>query len=68
MASLREYLSKRSTQELRGFLFQYLNGTASYDLNAIVTICEIIAQRDPTKQDPQLMLRQFITHYLPEVN
>ena len=52
MASVQEYLEKRSDEELRVILRTYIMGAEDYPTDMVLYICKVLAQRDETLPDP----------------
>ena len=64
MASLREYCDKMSTSQLKALLQEEYSGNGSLPVEAILDICSILADRDPSKPSVEDLLRQMCKHYL----
>lgn len=66
MASLREYLEKKETEELRGILLADCRGRFEIPLDTVLLICDIIRERNPKKRDPWQAYSEFLEHYLTD--
>ena len=66
MASLREYLMKKDTEELRGILFADCRGRFEIPLDTVLLICDIIRDRKPWKPDPWDAYSEFLEIYLTD--
>ena len=64
MASFREYCDKMSTSQLKALLQEEYSGKGSLPVEAILDICSILADRDPSKPSVEDLLRQMCKHYL----
>lgn len=63
MASLQEYLERRSDAELQGILQSYCRGIADIPLDSAFRICQVLAQRDPTLPDPHGLFLSLCRKY-----
>lgn len=63
MATIREYLEEKSTDELRGILRSDFEGRYEIPVDIVLLICSIIREREPPKRDPWIAYRQFLEHY-----
>lgn len=52
MASLQEYLERRSDEELQGMMQSYCRGFADIPVDTVLRICHTLAQRNPELPDP----------------
>ena len=66
MASIREYLEKKPTEELQGILRSDCRGRFEIPLDTVLLICDIIRSRNPWKQDPWQAYGEFLEHYLED--
>ena len=64
MATIREYLAKKSTEELQAILRADCRGRFEIPLDTVLLICDIIRDRNPWKQDPWQAYGAFLEHYL----
>ena len=64
MATFREYCDKMSTSQLEVLLQEEYLGKGSLPVQAILDICSILAERDPSKPSVDELLRQLCKHYL----
>lgn len=64
MSSLREYLNKKSDEELRGVLRTFCVGINDYSADAVLIICEVLAQRDPQLPDPKVLFLSLCRMYM----
>lgn len=65
MASLQEYCTMLSTSQLQALLREECEGRGSLPLEGILSICGILAQRDPKLPDVRQTLLQLCRTYLP---
>ena len=66
MASIREYLEKKETEELRGILRADCRGRFEIPLDAVLLICDITRERNPRKPDPWQAYSEFLEQYLTD--
>lgn len=52
MASIQEYLERRSDDELRGMLHAYCLGVNDLTADVVLAICNTLALRDPELPNP----------------
>ena len=66
MASIREYLEKKETEELQGILRNDFAGRYEIPVDIVLLICTIIRERNPEKKDPWSAYQNFLEHYLTD--
>lgn len=66
MATIREYLAKKSTEELQAILRADCLGRFEIPLDTVLLICDIIRDRNPRKKDPWQAYGDFLEHYLTD--
>lgn len=66
MATIREYLAKKSTEELQAILRADCRGRFEIPLDTVLLICDIIRDRNPRKKDPWQAYGDFLEHYLTD--
>ena len=66
MASLQEYLERRTSDELRGTLRSYSMGMADIPADTVLRICAILAKREPDLPNPYMLLRKLCSEYCKE--
>ena len=66
MASVRQYLEKKSTEELQAILRADCRGRFEIPLDTVLLICDIIRDRNPRKKDPWQAYGDFLEHYLTD--
>ena len=59
MASLREYCEKMSDTQLQALLREECEGRGNLPREAVLTICEILAQRMPERPGVDSILRDL---------
>ena len=64
MSSLREYLEKMSTAQLKSLLQAYCEGYGTLTAESILEVCGILADRDPRKPDPKTEFLRVCRQYL----
>lgn len=63
MASMQEYLERRSDEELRGMLHSYCMGLADISPDAVLRICQTLANRNPELPDPYALFLSLCRMY-----
>ena len=63
MASIREYLEKMPTEQLKALLFQESFGGAQMPLASIYLTCEILACREPHRGTAKDIFLDFASRY-----
>ena len=64
MASVQEYLARRSDDELRGMIRSYCLGVADLTPDTVLMICNTLAQRDPQLPDPYELFLSLCRMYM----
>lgn len=59
MASIREYLEKKETEELQGILRNDFAGRDEIPVDIVLLICTIIRERNPEKKTRGERIRNF---------
>lgn len=65
MASLQEYCDLLSTSQLQAILQEECAGRGSLPAEAILTVCDALAKRDPALPSIHDALRTLCRTYLP---
>ena len=65
MNSLQEYWNNMSTEQLQAILRDDCYGRFDISLDAVMTICQILVERNPRQSDPEEAYRRFCENYLP---
>ena len=52
MASVQEYIERRTDGELKGTLFSYCGGIVDIPVDTVLRICRELARRNPDLPDP----------------
>lgn len=63
MATVREYLEKKSDEELRQVLREYCTGEVDIHTGAVLEICDILSSRDPDLPDPYALFQSLCRMY-----
>ena len=66
MASLKEYCEKLSTSQLQAILREDCEGRGNLSVDTILLICEILAERVPTKPPVLDKIYELCRPYLDE--
>ena len=66
MASLKEYCEKLSTRQLQALLREECEGRGNMTVDVILLICEILAERIPTKPPVIDKIHELCRCYLDE--
>ena len=64
MSSLQEYCKKLSTEQLEALLREYCEGSGDLSVDVALTICSVLAERDPQLPDAREAVRCFCRNYL----
>ena len=65
MASLQEYCRMLSTEQLESILQEYFNDSNAYPEAVVLTILEILTERNPHKCDTEAAWQDFLKYYAP---
>lgn len=63
MASLQEYLERKSDAELRGMIRSYCLGVSDLSSDSILHICHILSLRDQQLPDPYALFLRLCRMY-----
>ena len=63
MASVREYLEKKSDDDLRGMLHSYCMGLSDIPVDTVLLICDILAKHDPELPEPYALFLSLCRMY-----
>lgn len=63
MASMQEYLERKTDEELRNMLRAYCMGRSDMTLDAVLYLCRLLAQRDETLPDPHALFLSLCRMY-----
>ena len=63
MASLQEYLERRTSDELQGTLWSYSMGMTDIPADTVLRICAVLAKREPDLPDPYMLFRKLCGEY-----
>ena len=63
MASVQEYLEKKTDEELRMLLRNYMMGMEDLPTDTVLCICRILAMRDETLPDPDALFLSLCRMY-----
>jgi len=66
MSSMQEYLRKLDPRYLKAMLREYCDGSAQYDADTILAVCDALAELDPKLPDVYDAFRQLCSYYLSE--
>ena len=66
--SIREYCEKMSTEQLQAILRQYCDGIQNISVDAVLEICQILAEREEREIDVKAEFLRFCQNFLPESN
>lgn len=64
MSSLQEYCKKLSTEQLEALLREYCEGSGDLSVDMALTICSVLAEREPQLPDAREAFRCFCRNYL----
>lgn len=64
MYSIRSYLERRGSGELRGMLSGYCAGVADIDTETVLLICEVLFLRTQDKPDLREEFRRLCRKYI----
>lgn len=64
MSSLQEYCKKLSAEQLEALLREYCEGSGDLSVDVALTICSVLAERDPQLPDAREAFRCFCRNYL----
>jgi len=63
MASVQEYLERKSDEELRGMLHSYCMGVSDLTVDTVLLICNTLALRDSQLPDPYALFLSLCRMY-----
>ncbi len=63
MASLNEYIERRTDAELQGTLYSFCMGTVDITVESAFLICCELARRNPELPDPSRLFRDLCKKY-----
>ena len=63
MASLQDYLERKTDEELRGMLRSYCLGISDFPVDTALIICHILSLRDPQLPDPYALFLSLCRMY-----
>ena len=64
MATVREYCNKLSTSQLEALLREDCAGRGNLSMEAILIICDILVERNPSKTPVREKFLEFCKYYL----
>lgn len=64
MATVQQYLRKMSTEQLEALLREYCERSGDLSVDVALTICSVLAERDPQLPDARDAFRCFCRNYL----
>ena len=63
MATVQEYLERKTDEELRGMIRSYCLGVSDLPVDTVLVICKILALRDPQLPDPYSLFLSLCRMY-----